>query len=147
MYLIIEESFKPSKRPKQDPGDDTSDIEHLLDDHPISESNSVFVNDVFGWCCNIFLQYFFLFTAPKAKRQKQDGGVAKRLFGSQQGNAPPWSDDITPPSSPEHYQPSESVRYQACLAGVWKQCEAVQPVLGCTELSVTKHGKRKLVHI
>lgn len=56
MCLIIEESFKPSKRQKQAPGDDISDIEHLLDDRPISESTSVFVNVLFVWFCNIFLQ-------------------------------------------------------------------------------------------
>ncbi|XP_019125345.1 chromosome transmission fidelity protein 18 homolog isoform X3 [Larimichthys crocea] len=51
--------------------------------------------------------------APKAKRQKQDAGVVKRLFNSletQESKAPSQSDDITPPSSPEQYEPSHTVR-------------------------------------
>uniref|UniRef100_A0A3P8N8B2 Chromosome transmission fidelity protein 18 homolog n=1 Tax=Astatotilapia calliptera TaxID=8154 RepID=A0A3P8N8B2_ASTCA len=47
--------------------------------------------------------------APKAKRQKQDVGVVKRLFNAaqvQESKVPSLSDDITPPSSPEHYEPS-----------------------------------------
>ncbi|XP_044203351.1 chromosome transmission fidelity protein 18 homolog [Thunnus albacares] len=80
------ESPKPGKRQKQGPGDDISDIEHLLSDQPIT---------------------------PKAKRQKQDAGVAKRLFNSSQiheSKAPSQSDDITPPSSPEQYVPPHTVR-------------------------------------
>ncbi|TMS22813.1 Chromosome transmission fidelity protein 18-like protein [Larimichthys crocea] len=67
-------------------GNDISDVQHLLDDQP---------------------------TTPKAKRQKQDAGVVKRLFNSletQQSKAPSQSDDITPPSSPEQYEPSHTVR-------------------------------------
>ncbi|KAM9362545.1 chromosome transmission fidelity protein 18 homolog [Symphorus nematophorus] len=78
-----DDSIRPGKHQKKGPGDD---IEHLLDDQPIT---------------------------PKAKRQKQDAGVAKRLFNSQQtqeSKAPSQSDDITPPSSPEHYEPSHTVR-------------------------------------
>uniref|UniRef100_A0A669F3R7 Chromosome transmission fidelity protein 18 homolog n=1 Tax=Oreochromis niloticus TaxID=8128 RepID=A0A669F3R7_ORENI len=48
-------------------------------------------------------------SAPKAKRQKQDTGVVKRLFNAsqvQESKVPSLSDDITPPSSPEHYEPS-----------------------------------------
>uniref|UniRef100_UPI0037E8DE2C chromosome transmission fidelity protein 18 homolog n=1 Tax=Semicossyphus pulcher TaxID=241346 RepID=UPI0037E8DE2C len=76
----MEETSKPAKRQQQD----TSDIEHLLDDQPIT---------------------------PKAKRQKQDVGVVKRLFNStQESTAPLQSDDITPPSSPEQYEPSDAVR-------------------------------------
>ncbi|XP_030207476.1 chromosome transmission fidelity protein 18 homolog [Gadus morhua] len=45
---------------------------------------------------------------PKAKRQKQDASVVKRLFDSQQTDevtAPTTrTDDITPPSSPEQYE-------------------------------------------
>ncbi|CAL8285860.1 unnamed protein product, partial [Arctogadus glacialis] len=45
---------------------------------------------------------------PKAKRQKQDASVVKRLFDSQQADevtAPTTrTDDITPPSSPEQYE-------------------------------------------
>ncbi|XP_061536330.1 chromosome transmission fidelity protein 18 homolog isoform X1 [Phycodurus eques] len=40
---------------------------------------------------------------PTAKRQKQDVGVVKRLF------TPAPSDDITPPSSPEHDEPPHTV--------------------------------------
>uniref|UniRef100_A0A3P8RR01 Chromosome transmission fidelity protein 18 homolog n=1 Tax=Amphiprion percula TaxID=161767 RepID=A0A3P8RR01_AMPPE len=50
--------------------------------------------------------------APKAKRQKQDTGVAKRLFNAsqlQERKITSQSDDITPPSSPEHYEPSNSL--------------------------------------
>ncbi|XP_019125344.2 chromosome transmission fidelity protein 18 homolog isoform X2 [Larimichthys crocea] len=67
-------------------GNDISDVQHLLDDQP---------------------------TTPKAKRQKQDAGVVKRLFNSletQESKAPSQSDDITPPSSPEQYEPSHTVR-------------------------------------
>ncbi|XP_018539965.1 chromosome transmission fidelity protein 18 homolog [Lates calcarifer] len=81
-----EESSKPGKRQTQGPGDDISDIEHLLDDQPIT---------------------------PKAKRQKQDAGVAKRLFSTSQtqvSKAPSHGDDITPPSSPEQYEPSHTLR-------------------------------------
>ncbi|XP_071387570.1 chromosome transmission fidelity protein 18 homolog [Centroberyx affinis] len=73
---------KSAKHPEQD----TSDIEHLLADQPIT---------------------------PKAKRQKQDAGVAKRLFVPSQTHeitAPPQNDDITPPSSPEQYQPPRTFR-------------------------------------
>uniref|UniRef100_A0A673A3X1 Chromosome transmission fidelity protein 18 homolog n=1 Tax=Sphaeramia orbicularis TaxID=375764 RepID=A0A673A3X1_9TELE len=51
--------------------------------------------------------------APKAKRQKQDPGVVKRLFTSSEiktSGGLSWTDDITPPSSPEHYEPSNTVR-------------------------------------
>uniref|UniRef100_A0A8D2ZMH9 Chromosome transmission fidelity protein 18 homolog n=1 Tax=Scophthalmus maximus TaxID=52904 RepID=A0A8D2ZMH9_SCOMX len=42
-------------------------------------------------------------SAPKAKRQKQDAGVVKRLFNaSQEHENTAQSADITPPSSPEH---------------------------------------------
>ncbi|KAM7419575.1 hypothetical protein PAMA_016603 [Pampus argenteus] len=78
------ESPKPRKRQKQSPGDDISDIEHLLSDQPVT---------------------------PKAKRLKQD--VAKRLFDSSQihkSKAPSQSDDITPPSSPEQYERPHAVR-------------------------------------
>ncbi|XP_030271834.1 chromosome transmission fidelity protein 18 homolog [Sparus aurata] len=81
-----EDTSEPGKRPKQGPGDNISDIEHLLDDQPLT---------------------------PKAKRQRQDAGVAKRLFNTQQtreSKAPTPSDNITPPSSPEQYEPSHTVR-------------------------------------
>ncbi|KAG7237097.1 hypothetical protein INR49_032847 [Caranx melampygus] len=78
-----EESSKPARRRP----DDISDIEHLLDDQP---------------------------TTPKAKRQKQEAGVAKRLFSTSQSQSstapPPQSADITPPSSPEQYEPSHMFR-------------------------------------
>ncbi|XP_070683798.1 chromosome transmission fidelity protein 18 homolog [Pempheris klunzingeri] len=80
-----DESSKPGKRQKQGPGDATSDIEHLLDKS----------------------------TSPKAKRQRYDGGVVKRLFNSletQESKAPSQSDDITPPSSPEQYEASPVLR-------------------------------------
>ncbi|XP_040002529.1 chromosome transmission fidelity protein 18 homolog [Xiphias gladius] len=80
------ESSKPVRRQCQGPGDDISDIEHLLDGQPIT---------------------------PKAKRQKQDTGVAKQLFSTsqtQESIAPSQSADITPPSSPEQFEPSHTVR-------------------------------------
>ncbi|XP_034543950.1 chromosome transmission fidelity protein 18 homolog [Notolabrus celidotus] len=70
-----EDPVKPVKRQQQD----VSDIEHLLDDQPVT---------------------------PKAKRQKQDFGVVKRLFNKDQSQR----DDITPPSSPEQYEPSDPIR-------------------------------------
>ncbi|XP_008282622.1 chromosome transmission fidelity protein 18 homolog [Stegastes partitus] len=80
-----EESSKLEKR--RGPGDNISDIEHLLDDQPP--------------------------TTPKAKRHKQDTGVAKRLFNAsqlQERKVPSQNDDITPPSSPENYEPSNTFR-------------------------------------
>uniref|UniRef100_A0A3Q1EDN1 Chromosome transmission fidelity protein 18 homolog n=1 Tax=Acanthochromis polyacanthus TaxID=80966 RepID=A0A3Q1EDN1_9TELE len=81
-----EESSNPAKRQSRGPRDDISDVEHLLDDQS---------------------------TTPKAKRQKQDTGVAKRLFNTsqlQERKVASQSDDITPPSSPENYEPSNSLR-------------------------------------
>ncbi|KAM4603613.1 chromosome transmission fidelity protein 18 homolog [Polymixia lowei] len=52
-------------------------------------------------------------TTPKAKRQRQDIGVSKRLFVSSQTDditAPSQTDDITPPSSPEQYESSLTLR-------------------------------------
>ncbi|XP_029362819.1 chromosome transmission fidelity protein 18 homolog isoform X2 [Echeneis naucrates] len=66
-------------------GEDISDVEHP-DDRPIT---------------------------PKAKRQKQDAGVAKRLFSTsqiQESKVRLQSADITPPSSPEQYDPSHTFR-------------------------------------
>ncbi|XP_023273216.1 chromosome transmission fidelity protein 18 homolog [Seriola lalandi dorsalis] len=80
---IEEESSKPGRR---GPRDDISDVEHLLDDKPIT---------------------------PKAKRQKQDAAVVKQLFRTsqiQESKAPSQSADITPPSSPEQYEPSHTLR-------------------------------------
>ncbi|XP_028254914.1 chromosome transmission fidelity protein 18 homolog [Parambassis ranga] len=85
--MEAEKSSKPLIRHNGATGDDISDIEHLLDDQPMT---------------------------PKAKRQKQDTGVAKRLFdGSQiqQSKVLSQNDDITPPSSPEQYEPRQAVRY------------------------------------
>lgn len=73
-------------------GDNISDIEHLLHDQP---------------------------TTPKAKRLKQDAGVVKQLFHSQQESAGPLhSDDITPPSSPEQYEPAHTVRSSRSLLDI-----------------------------
>ncbi|CAL8330878.1 unnamed protein product [Lota lota] len=75
--LAERDIVKPTKNP---PSPSEEGIENLLRDPPIT---------------------------PKAKRQKQEGGVVKRLFGSQltdEVTAPMTrSDDITPPSSPEQY--------------------------------------------
>ncbi|XP_033940803.1 chromosome transmission fidelity protein 18 homolog [Pseudochaenichthys georgianus] len=86
MAQIEDESSKPEKRQKQNPGDDISDIQHLLDSQP---------------------------TTPKAKRQKQDAGVVKRLFNTvqtQESKAPSQKDDITPPSSPEQCESPRNIR-------------------------------------
>ncbi|XP_029295362.1 chromosome transmission fidelity protein 18 homolog [Cottoperca gobio] len=86
MAQMEDESAKPGKRQKQDPGGNISDIEHPLDAQP---------------------------TTPKAKRQKQDAGVAKRLFNSlqtQESKAPTERDDITPPSSPEQCETPRNFR-------------------------------------
>ncbi|XP_059199343.1 chromosome transmission fidelity protein 18 homolog [Centropristis striata] len=80
---LEDESSKPEKPQKK--GDNVSDIE-LLYDQPIT---------------------------PKAKRQKQEAGVAKRLFNSLQtpeSKALSRSDDITPPSSPEQYETPRNLR-------------------------------------
>uniref|UniRef100_A0A3P9JAE9 Chromosome transmission fidelity protein 18 homolog n=1 Tax=Oryzias latipes TaxID=8090 RepID=A0A3P9JAE9_ORYLA len=81
-----EESANAAKRLKHDAAGGIADIEHLLDDRPIT---------------------------PKAKRQKQDAGVVKRLFDASQNlevKGTSEVDDITPPSSPEHYEPSQPSR-------------------------------------
>lgn len=67
------------------------------------------------YAVNLFFFLLLLLIAPKAKRQKQEAGVAKRLFDCQQSKAPKPSYDITPPSSPEHYEPSHTVRYERCV--------------------------------
>ncbi|XP_053274520.1 chromosome transmission fidelity protein 18 homolog isoform X3 [Pleuronectes platessa] len=67
-------------------GDDVSDIEHLLDEKR---------------------------TTPQAKRQKQEQGVVKRLFSkspTQENKVPSQNADVTPPSSPEQYEPSRTFR-------------------------------------
>uniref|UniRef100_A0A672GVH7 Chromosome transmission fidelity protein 18 homolog n=1 Tax=Salarias fasciatus TaxID=181472 RepID=A0A672GVH7_SALFA len=49
--------------------------------------------------------------SPKSKRMKQDAGVVKRLFGETQPSAVLLqSEDITPPSSPEQYEPPSIAR-------------------------------------
>ncbi|KAK9540637.1 hypothetical protein VZT92_003077 [Zoarces viviparus] len=83
---LEEESSNPGKRQKQLPESDIRDVEHLLVDPSIT---------------------------PKAKRKKQDAGVVKRLFNSLQtheSKAPSQSDDISPPSSPEHYETPGNLR-------------------------------------
>uniref|UniRef100_A0A8D2ZMK2 Chromosome transmission fidelity protein 18 homolog n=1 Tax=Scophthalmus maximus TaxID=52904 RepID=A0A8D2ZMK2_SCOMX len=79
-----DESPKQGRHQSRGPTDNNSDIRHLLDDQPIT---------------------------PKAKRQKQDAGVVKRLFNaSQEHENTAQSADITPPSSPEQYEPSHTFR-------------------------------------
>ncbi|KAF0037227.1 hypothetical protein F2P81_010101 [Scophthalmus maximus] len=79
-----DESPKQGRHQSRGPTDNNSDIRHLLDDQPIT---------------------------PKAKRQKQDAGVVKRLFNaSQEHENKAQSADITPPSSPEQYEPSHTFR-------------------------------------
>ncbi|XP_054879093.1 chromosome transmission fidelity protein 18 homolog isoform X2 [Poeciliopsis prolifica] len=83
---LEEKTSQPAQCLKQVQGDDISDIQRLLDNQPSS---------------------------PKAKRQKQDTGVVKRLFNAsqtQERNIPSQDDNITPPSSPEHYEPSNTFR-------------------------------------
>ncbi|XP_068583236.1 chromosome transmission fidelity protein 18 homolog isoform X1 [Cebidichthys violaceus] len=83
---LEDESSNLGKRQKQLPESDIRDVEHLLVDPSIT---------------------------PKAKRKKQDAGVAKRLFDSLQtreSKAPSQSDDITPPSSPEQYETPGNLR-------------------------------------
>nr|XP_020495402.1 chromosome transmission fidelity protein 18 homolog [Labrus bergylta] len=82
------DTSKPGKRQQQD----ISEIEHLLDDQP---------------------------GTPKAKRQKQEAGVVKRLFNStKEVKDLPQKDDITPPSSPEQYEPSVPVRTTSALLDI-----------------------------
>lgn len=60
-----------------------------------------------------FLKLTHAPSAPKAKRLKQDVGVVKQLFQLQQEDAGlSHSDDITPPSSPEHYETANNPRYE-----------------------------------
>ncbi|KAJ3614928.1 hypothetical protein NHX12_018497 [Muraenolepis orangiensis] len=79
--------IQPATTPPAPPPPSEGALQHLLHEPPIS---------------------------PKAKRQKQDAGVVKRLFGSQQTDevtAPTtWPDDITPPSSPERYESTRTFR-------------------------------------
>ncbi|XP_068607262.1 chromosome transmission fidelity protein 18 homolog [Brachionichthys hirsutus] len=90
LEVLAQMDGEQGKRQRHVAGDDLSDVEHLLvlDDQP---------------------------STPRAKRLKQDAGVVKRLFDSshrdQQNNAAlARSDDITPPSSPEQYEPSRTLR-------------------------------------
>uniref|UniRef100_A0A3P8N8H3 Chromosome transmission fidelity protein 18 homolog n=1 Tax=Astatotilapia calliptera TaxID=8154 RepID=A0A3P8N8H3_ASTCA len=106
-----DETCKPGKRHSQGPGDDISDIEHLLDNQPISEF-TLGVHLYFYTCLICSFNLSLPLPAPKAKRQKQDVGVVKRLFNAaqvQESKVPSLSDDITPPSSPEHYEPSHAI--------------------------------------
>ncbi|CAF92730.1 unnamed protein product [Tetraodon nigroviridis] len=108
-----DESSKPTKRQRRGQGDDISDIEHLLDDQP---------------------------TTPKAKRQKQEAGVAKRLFDCQRSKAPNPSYDITPPSSPEQYEASHTVRYERCVI----EPELTEKLLMSTCSTVSFTGIKKI---
>lgn len=111
-FNIVDETCKPGKRHSQGPGDDISDIEHLLDNQPISEF-TLGVHLYFYTCLICSFNLSLPLPAPKAKRQKQDVGVVKRLFNAaqvQESKVPSLSDDITPPSSPEHYEPSHAIR-------------------------------------
>lgn len=112
-YNDLEETSKPGKRRTRGPGEDISDIEHLLDD----QSTSEFTRQVI--VCFIVVLFVCTFmselipSGPKAKRQKQDASVAKRLFNASQtqgSKAPTHGGDITPPSSPEQYEPSHTLR-------------------------------------
>ncbi|TNN86051.1 Chromosome transmission fidelity protein 18 [Liparis tanakae] len=81
-----EESSNLGRRQNRGPESNTADAERLLQAPP---------------------------TTPKAKRRKEEAGVAKRLFSSLQtreSRAPSQSDDITPPSSPEQYESPRSRR-------------------------------------
>ncbi|XP_069545824.1 chromosome transmission fidelity protein 18 homolog isoform X1 [Brachyistius frenatus] len=81
-----EETSKPGKCQNRGPGDDISDVKHLLEDRHVT---------------------------PKAKRQKHDTGVVKRLFNAsqtQESRVPPQRGDVTPPSSPEQYELPQSFR-------------------------------------
>uniref|UniRef100_A0A3B4YNP6 Chromosome transmission fidelity protein 18 homolog n=2 Tax=Seriola lalandi dorsalis TaxID=1841481 RepID=A0A3B4YNP6_SERLL len=97
--------------------DDISDVEHLLDDKPISEFtlrvNVCFVLPFLSRHNFVPLKSDLVLSAPKAKRQKQDAAVVKQLFRTsqiQESKAPSQSADITPPSSPEQYEPSHTLR-------------------------------------
>ncbi|XP_038141254.1 chromosome transmission fidelity protein 18 homolog isoform X1 [Cyprinodon tularosa] len=87
-----DETSQPAKRLKQTYGDDISDIEHLLDTQP---------------------------NTPKAKRH--DTGVVKRLFNGSQAQEKkvlPERDDITPPSSPEQFEVSNTFRSTAAALDI-----------------------------
>lgn len=86
------------------------------------------------------LSIFFFFTAPKAKRQKQEAGVAKRLFDCQRSKAPNPSYDITPPSSPEQYEASHTVRYERCVI----EPELTEKLLMSTCSTVSFTGIKKI---
>ncbi|XP_062243769.1 chromosome transmission fidelity protein 18 homolog [Platichthys flesus] len=54
-----------------------------------------------------------LLESPQAKRQKQEQGVVKRLFSkspTQENKVPSQNADVTPPSSPEQYEPPRPFR-------------------------------------
>uniref|UniRef100_A0A7N6F7A8 Chromosome transmission fidelity protein 18 homolog n=1 Tax=Anabas testudineus TaxID=64144 RepID=A0A7N6F7A8_ANATE len=90
------------------------ELEVLAEMEVISERSCVF------FChCVCSFNSDLVPSAPKAKRQKQDIGVSKRLFNpsqTQESRAPSHGDDITPPSSPEQYEPSQTFRYQSTPA-------------------------------
>lgn len=92
MAQMEEDSSMVEKPPKRLQGNNMSDMEHLLDDAP---------------------------TTPKSKRMKEDVGVVKRLFSaSKQSAVLLQSQDITPPSSPEQYQPSSTSRSDPALLDI-----------------------------
>ncbi|XP_061575429.1 chromosome transmission fidelity protein 18 homolog [Cololabis saira] len=89
---IEEDEHKPAKRQKPAAADDISDIQHLLDDRRMT---------------------------PKAKTL--DCGVVKRLFNSSQTperKVPSQRDNITPPASPERYEPSDVHRSTTSLLDI-----------------------------
>ncbi|CAJ1053968.1 chromosome transmission fidelity protein 18 homolog [Xyrichtys novacula] len=89
LEVLAEMEEKNTKVGKGQQQQDTSDIEHLLDDQPLT---------------------------PKAKRQKQDVGVVKRLFNAaKESKGLSKGCDITPPSSPEQYEPSDAIRSASAL--------------------------------
>lgn len=84
MAAMEEESSNQGKQKGR--GGDRSD-KHLLEDQPLT---------------------------PKAKRQKQEAGVVKRLFNtSLTKKSKQQDDDITPPSSPEQFERAKTLRSAA----------------------------------
>ncbi|CAL8331926.1 unnamed protein product [Merluccius merluccius] len=108
LEVLAEMNREPAPRPRGEtrvPSE--GDADRLLRDPPTSEfSANIMV-------LQLFLNRLDTVTkSPKAKRQKQEAGVVKRLFDSQQidegAAATTRSDDITPPSSPEQYESTRS---------------------------------------
>lgn len=104
-----EDSSKQAKRQRQGPGDDISDIEHLLDDQPLSEFTSrahswfVFVVS-FGFVSCFFFLTLYLQPQRRSGRSRMQGWQSDFLTHSKLKTAKPHHRNTT--SHPRRLQSS-----------------------------------------